>query len=94
MTTDPFVQAARNFVDSQRVQAMEELLQYESDMVDDRCAGVLRQLLHPDQKPLTPNQQYIYDALIEPRLAEKCSNCTTFVPAGVDNCQNCDIRYG
>jgi hypothetical protein len=89
--TDPWLQAARNFTDEEKETALRNLLE---NNPQDAEAGIIRQLLGDGKKPLSPDQQEVYERYIEPGLAEKCgfASCGRFVPAGVDYCGTCEIE--
>jgi hypothetical protein len=91
--TDPWLQAARNFTDEEKETALRNLLE---NNPQDAEAGIIRQLLGDGKKPLSPDQQEVYERYIEPGLAEKCgfASCGRFVPAGVDYCGTCEIEFG
>jgi hypothetical protein len=91
--TDPWLQAARNFTDEEKETALRNLL----ENTPGAEAGIIRQLLGDEKKPLSPSpQQEVYERYIEPGLAEKCgfASCGRFVPAGVDYCGTCEIEFG
>lgn len=84
--------AAKNLTDDQRKSALENRSEYAREPE----AGVIRQILGEEQKPLTAKQQNVYDNYIEPSLVEKCAiqGCKNLVPAGTDFCPNCEVEYG
>ncbi|MDO6621200.1 hypothetical protein [Shewanella sp. 6_MG-2023] len=90
--TDPFLKASQGFADDERKAALEHQL----EIVNETEAGIIRQLLGVEKKPLSEKQEYIYKNKIEPALAEKCGikGCGQFVPAGTDYCGSCEIEYG
>lgn len=90
--TDGWRKAAQGLSDSERETALKNSL----DCVGDTEAGIIRQLLGKDGKPLTEKQKYVYNNRIEMSLVEKCgrSGCSAFVPAGTNYCQTCEIEYG
>jgi hypothetical protein len=83
----------RNFTDEEKETALRNLLE---NNPQDAEAGIIRQLLGDEKKPLSPDQQEVYERYIEPGLAEKCgfASCGRFVPAGVDYCGTCEIEFG
>lgn len=89
--TDDWRKAAQNLTDTERETALKNLL----ELVNEPEAGIIRQLLGDEKKPLTAKQQYVYDSHIEEALVEKCRNksCGNFVPAGVSYCPTCEIEY-
>ncbi|HAS6997956.1 TPA: hypothetical protein I7280_24380 [Vibrio parahaemolyticus] len=84
--------AAKSLTDEERIQALEHQL----ENMDGAEAGIIRQLLGDEQKPLSEKQQYIYHHNIEETLVEKCgrSGCNEFVVAGVGYCPSCEIEFG
>ena len=90
--TDDWRKAAQNLTDTEREAALKNLLESASEPE----AGIIRQILGDEKKPLTEKQQYVYDKHIEESLVEKCGNknCGSFVPAGVNYCPTCEIEYG
>lgn len=68
--------------------------QLENSCLDTTSDGITRQILGDDEKPLSEKQQYVFDNKIKPTLLEKCSTCVAKVPAGIDFCPTCEIKYG
>lgn len=85
-------QAIEGLSQKERECALRHLLNNASDTE----AGIIRQLLSPDRKPLSKKQQIIYENRIEPSLVEECGTnlCPNFALAGVDYCSTCSIEYG
>ena len=69
---------------------------HQLENVNETEAGIIRQIIGDENKPLSKKQEYIYKKEIEPTLAEKCGikGCEQFVPAGTDYCGSCEIEYG
>jgi hypothetical protein len=59
-------------------------------------AGILRQVLGPEQKPLSSKQHRVYEKRIEPSLWETCGNCPAQIALGSGGgyCPTCEIEYG
>lgn len=91
-TSSEWEQAVANLCDVEREEALRHLV----EIADETRAGIIRQLLGEEQKPLSQAQQHVYKKYIEPELIERCgrSGCTTFVPAGTNYCPMCEIEYG
>ncbi|MBX9936091.1 MAG: hypothetical protein K2Y10_05815 [Burkholderiaceae bacterium] len=89
---DEFSQAAQNLTDSEKKKALESLL----DNANETEAGIIRQILGKEGKPLTEKQNEVYKKHIEPALVEKCGvlGCTRFSIAGETYCATCAIEYG
>lgn len=83
--------AAQNLCDSERKEALRELLRHAKDPE----AGIIRQILGGSGKPLTAEQQHVYDKYIEESLVEKCGRpgCEKFMRTGKDYCSVCEIEY-
>lgn len=90
--TDEWKKAAQNLTPSERKLALENLL----EDVDEPEAGIIRQILGDEGKPLSPKQAHVYKTRIEESLVERCGNkgCQNFVLAGVFQCSSCEIKYG
>ncbi|QTR54489.1 hypothetical protein [Thiothrix unzii] len=90
--TDKFSKAAKDLTDSERKKALESVL----DNANETEAGIIRQILGEDGKPLTEKQKKVYEKYIEPALVEKCGalGCTRFSLAGETYCATCAIDYG
>jgi hypothetical protein len=92
--TDNWLRAARNLSDTERKTALKNLL----ENVNETEAGIIRQLLGDELKPLTEKQRYVYETHIEKALVERCGvpGCSNFVPAGTASgyCQTCEVKYG
>ena len=90
--TSEWKKAAQNLTDEEKLQALNYLL----ENMDGAEAGIIRQILGNEEKPLSEKQQYIYDKNIEPSLVEKCGGpgCNEFVLAGQGYCPSCQIEYG
>ncbi|KAB7688991.1 hypothetical protein GBN24_11975 [Plesiomonas shigelloides] len=87
--SDKWIEAAKQLTPEQVQEALEHQVEY----MGDPEAGIIRQILGSEGKPLSDKQQYIYDTKILPSLVERCAMCDNFVPAGVDYCGSCSIEY-
>ena len=89
---DDWRKAAQNLTEVERETALRNLL----DNANEPEAGIIRQLLGHENKALTEKQQHVYETYIEQALVEKCANqgCSNLVPAGIDYCPTCEIKYG
>lgn len=88
---DKWIQAAKSLSDPEKEKALESLLENAGEPE----AGVIRQILGEEQKPLTEKQQHVYKKYIEPALVEKCGTpgCSRFSVAGEAYCSTCAIEY-
>lgn len=84
--------AAQRLDDEARESALKDRL----DHVEEPEAGIIRQILANDGKPLSPKQQHVYDKYIEESLVEKCGapGCKEFTRSGSAYCSICEIKYG
>lgn len=84
--------AAKSLTSEELTQA----LKHQLENVGEKEAGIIRQLLGDEKKPLSEKQKYIYHHYIEETLVEKCGrpSCNNFVAAGVSYCPLCEIEYG
>ncbi|WP_141323312.1 hypothetical protein [Pseudomonas protegens] len=57
------------------------------------AAGICRKILAEGLDSLSPAQLEVFKQYIWPHLVEKCATCPTLVPAGVDYCPVCAIKY-
>lgn len=89
---DEWRKAAQNLSDSEKKTALENL----QENANEPEAGVIRQTLGEEQKPLTKKQKHVYEKYIEPALVEKCGapGCSSFSLAGESYCPTCAIKYG
>lgn len=87
-----FIEAAKNLTDTEIKIALENLL----ENVREPEAGIIRQILGPEQKPLSEAQMNVYNKYIFGALVEKCANqsCKNFTLAGVAYCPTCEIEFG
>lgn len=87
-----FIEAAKNLTDAEIRVALANLLEHASEPE----AGIIRQLLGPEKKPLSEAQMNVYNKHILGALVEKCGNqsCKNFTLAGVDYCPTCEIEFG
>ena len=90
--TDQFLKASQALADDERKAALEHQLEY----VNETEAGIIRQVLGDENKPLSKKQEFVYKNNIEPTLVEKCGikGCGQFVPTGTEYCGSCGIEYG
>ncbi|HHF3067893.1 TPA: hypothetical protein ACPJ09_004663 [Vibrio diabolicus] len=93
---EAFRAAARELSDYEVIEALHNRLEHEQESIDDRSAGIIRQILGDPTKPLSRNQQYHYDNFILPTLVEGCgiTGCSKFTVAGRDYCGVCALEYG
>lgn len=90
--TDEWTEAARKLADDEKQRALENILDNSSSPE----AGIVRQILGEENKPLTKKQQHVYENSIEPSLVERCGSqgCQNFTVAGDAYCPTCEIEYG
>ncbi|MGF1903436.1 hypothetical protein [Aliivibrio sifiae] len=90
--TNEWNEAVQQLSDDEIKQALQNQLEH----MNETEAGITRQILGSEQKPLSQKQQSVYEKKIKPTLVEKCGNtgCGRFVIAGVFLCQVCEIEYG
>ena len=90
--SDDWQKAAQSLTEVERESALKNV----SENANNPEAGIIRQLLGKENKPLTEKQKYVYETSIEPTLVERCGNkgCNNFVPAGTNYCPTCEIEYG
>ncbi|WP_157958779.1 hypothetical protein [Salinicola sp. RZ23] len=89
---DEWKEAAKELPDDEKRRA----LKYIAENSSGPMAGIARQILGEEKKPLTNNQKHIYEDSIEPSLVEKCGGpgCKNFAVAGDTYCPTCAIEYG
>jgi len=90
--SDEWRDASSELTDIERKAALESVL----ECANDPEAGIIRQLLGKEGKPLSEKQDAVFVRYIERALVERCGvrGCSELVPAGFSYCSGHAIKYG